>query len=189
MVALFTKLESPVLTNVVMRFDDPAAEVWPQRIPDLYAGEPVMVAVRFSKPSGRVITSAARGGAEWNDVHSVSVTSEEAGIGKLWARMKIEALSDTPEGQAENSDVRRQIIDLALAHHLVTPLTSLVAVDHTPASVPQQACQSRPVPLNLPAGWGGGVDGGSLPGTATPAPLMLLAGAVLLLLALAVRYA
>src|SRR6266508_624137 len=32
--ALFEKLESPVLTNVELRFDDPAVEMWPQRIPD-----------------------------------------------------------------------------------------------------------------------------------------------------------
>jgi Ca-activated chloride channel family protein len=177
MLALFAKLESPVLTNVAIRFDDPAAEVWPQRIPDLYAGEPVIVAVRFSKPSGRVIASATRGGSEWNDVHTVAATAEEAGIGKLWARMKIDALSDSPEAKPE------EIVQIALAHHLVTPLTSLVAVDVTPAGTPVTACETRPVPLNLPAGWGGGEDGGSLPGTATPAPLLLLAGTVLMLMA------
>ena len=46
--------------SYTFRFDDPATEMWPQRIPDLYAGEPVIVAVRFSKPSGRVIASASR---------------------------------------------------------------------------------------------------------------------------------
>ena len=177
MTSLFTKLESPVLTNVAVRFDDPAAEMWPQRIPDLYAGEPVVVAVRFSKPAGRVIASASHGSKEWSDVHAVGVTSEEAGIGKLWARMKIEALSDANE---PNGD---EITGIALEHHLVTPFTSLVAVDITPAGTPVQTCETRPVPLNLPAGWGGGVDGSSLPGTATPAPLLMLMGAVLLCLA------
>src|SRR5262249_13073072 len=110
MTSLFTKLESPVLTNVAVRLDDPAAEMWPQRIPDLYAGEPLIVAVRFSKPSGRVIASGTHGTKEWNDVHSVSVTSEEAGIGKLWARMKIEALGDA------NEPNRDEITGIALEH-------------------------------------------------------------------------
>ena len=175
MTALFEKLESPVLTNVELRFDDPAVEMWPQRIPDLYAGEPVVVAVKFSKPAGRVIASGKRAGEEWNDVHNMQVTAEESGIGRLWARRKIEALADS-EG-----DVRRQIIDLALAHHLVSQYTSLVAVDHTPSGVPQQTCEARPVPATLPAGWGG-IDG-SLPGTATPAPLYMLIGIVLLAVA------
>jgi Ca-activated chloride channel homolog len=172
MTRLFEKLESPVLTNVELRFDDPAIEMWPQRIPDLYAGEPVVVAVKFSKPVGRVIASAKRGGEEWNDVHNMQVASEESGIGRLWARRKIEALTDA-EG-----DARQQVVELALAHHLVSQYTSLVAVDHTPSGVPLQNCETRPVPVNLPAGWGG-VDG-SLPGTATPAPMYMLIGALLM---------
>ena len=179
MSALFEKLESPVLTNVELRFDDPAVEMWPQRIPDLYAGEPVVVAVKFSKPAGRVIASAKRATEDWNDVHALQVTSEESGIGRLWARRKIEALSDS------ETDVRPQIVELALSHHLVSQYTSLVAVDQTPGV--QQTCETRTVPVNLPAGWGG-LDG-SLPGTASPAPLHLLIGILLLAAAaiLAVR--
>jgi Ca-activated chloride channel homolog len=178
MTTLFEKLESPVLTNVELRFDDPAVEMWPQRIPDLYAGEPVVVAVKFSKPVGRVIASAKRGGEEWNDVHNMQVASEESGIGRLWARRKIEALTDG-EG-----DVKQQVVELALAHHLVSQYTSLVAVDHTPSSVPLQNCDTRAVPVNLPQGWGG-VDG-SLPGTATPAQMYMLIGIVLLAIAAAI---
>ncbi|MGZ8853270.1 MAG: marine proteobacterial sortase target protein [Thermoanaerobaculia bacterium] len=177
MTALFEKLESPVLTNVEVRFDDPAAEVWPQRVPDLYAGEPVVVAVKFASPSGRVILSGKSGGQEWNEVHSVAATGVDSGIGRLWGRMKIEALTDEP-----SDGTRQKIIDLGLEHHLVTQFTSLVAVDVTPASsVSQRACETRAVPVNLPAGWGG--MEGSLPQTATPAPLLLIAGALLMIVA------
>jgi len=175
MSALFEKLESPVLTNVELHFDDPAVEMWPQRIPDLYAGEPVVVAVKFSQPGGRVIASAKRGTEEWNDVHAMQVTSEESGIGRLWARRKIEALSDS------QTDVRSQIVELALAHHLVSQYTSLVAVDHTPTGIAPEACATHNVPVNLPAGWGG-IDG-SMPGTASPAPLEMVIGIVLLAIA------
>ncbi|HEY3054004.1 MAG TPA: marine proteobacterial sortase target protein [Thermoanaerobaculia bacterium] len=167
MTALFEKLESPVLTNVEVRFDDPAAEMWPTRVPDLYAGEPVVVAVKFS--GGRIIVSAG----DWHDVRTVSSTSEESGVGKLWARMKIEALSDE-----QSSDARPKIVALGLEHHLVTRFTSLVAVDITPSTVAAHACETRAVPVNLPSGWGG-IEG-SLPMTATPAPLLLLTGALLI---------
>ena len=181
MTSLFEKLESPVLTNVVLRFDDPTAEVWPQRVPDLYAGEPVVVAARVSRPDGRVIVSGFVGKEEWHDVHALSVNGEEAGVGRLWARRKIEALNDSMEAAAENSDVKQQIIDLALAHHLVTQFTSLVAVDVTPSGVPAEKCETRAVPVNLPAGWGG--MEGSLPATATPAPLFITIGALLIAMA------
>lgn len=173
MTALFEKLESPVLTNVELHFDDPRAEAWPQRIPDLYSGEPVVVAVKLSGGARRkLIATGNRGSEKWNEVQILQSSNEESGIGRLWARRKVEALLDS------GTEVRQQVIDLALEHHLVTQYTSLVAVDHTPTGVPQQACESRPVPVNLPVGWGG-IDG-SLPGTASPAPLYIAIGIVLL---------
>ena len=175
MTALFEKLESPVLTNVELHLDDPRAEMWPQRIPDLYVGEPVVVAVRFSSPTGRVTASGKLGDHQWNDVQSLQVTGNESGVGKLWARRKIEALTDT------GGDVHQQIVELGLDHHLVTEFTSLVAVDHTPSGAPQQTCETRAVPVNLPLGWGG-IEG-SLPTTATPAPLEMLIGIVLVAIA------
>ena len=181
MTALFEKLESPVMTNVEVRFDDPAAEAWPQRVPDLYSGEPLVVAVKLSNMNGRVIVSGTRGSEEWNGVHSlrpavaVQVSGDDAdsGIGRLWARRKIESLTDEQE-----------ITNVALEHHIVSQFTSLVAVDKTPAAELKN-CETRAVPVNLPAGWGG--TDGSLPSTATPAPLLLLIGLLLLSLSVAVR--
>jgi Ca-activated chloride channel family protein len=174
MTALFEKLESPVLTNVEIHFDDPSAEVWPQRIPDLYAGEPVIVAVKLSAAGGRVTLSGKAGGQVWSEEQSVATTAVDSGIGKLWARMKIESLTDEP-----SEDTRQKVIDLGLAHHLVTQFTSLVAVDVTPAVGAAHGCETRPIPVNLPAGWGAGA--GALPKTATPAPILMLAGALLLI--------
>jgi Ca-activated chloride channel family protein len=181
MTTLFEKLERPVLRDVEVRFDDPAAEAWPARIPDLYAGEPLVVAVRLSQPTGRLIASGKAGEETWNAVHALSAGGENGGIGKLWARRKIDGLTDAMTTATEPSSFREEIIDLALTHRLVTSYTSLVAVDVTPAGTAVAACETRPVPLNLPAGWGG-IDG-SLPSGATPAPLLLLAGALFLSIA------
>ena len=43
---LARKLESPVLTGLEVEWDDPTAETWPQRLGDLYAGEPLVVTAR-----------------------------------------------------------------------------------------------------------------------------------------------
>ncbi|HEX7192872.1 MAG TPA: marine proteobacterial sortase target protein [Thermoanaerobaculia bacterium] len=184
MSALFEKLENPVLSNVTLHLDDPAAEMWPQRVPDLYSGEPIVVTVKSAKRGGRVITTATMGKEEWNDTHVLTSGSENSGIAKLWARQKIEALLDRDGAIAENSADRQQVLDLALANHLVTPLTSLVAVDHTPTGIDPATCNTTAVPVNLPVGWGG-IDG-SLPQTGTHGPLMIVIGALLLLLAVAV---
>jgi Ca-activated chloride channel family protein len=178
MTALFAKLESPVMTNVELRFDDPTAEAWPQRVPDLYAGEPLVVAVKLANLNGRVIVSGTRGTEEWHHVHSAaesfaSPDATDRGIGRLWARRKMESLSD-----------ELAITNLALEHHLVSQFTSLVAVDKTPAAELKN-CETLEVPVNLPKGWGG-IDG-SLPSTATPAPLLLLIGFLLLSISIVVR--
>jgi Ca-activated chloride channel family protein len=185
---LFEKLENPVLSNVTLHLDDPAAEMWPQRVPDLYSGEPIVVTVKTAKHGGRVIATATMGKTEWNDTHVINTLNggggEDSGIAKLWARQKIEALLDRDGALAENSADRQQVLDLALANHLVTPLTSLVAVDHTPTGIDPATCNTTAIPVNLPAGWGG-IEG-TLPQTATPGPLWIAIGALLLLLAVAV---
>src|SRR4029453_18014002 len=45
---LLRKLESPGVTDVEVAWKD-GVEMWPERVPDLYAGEPVGVAARVSR--------------------------------------------------------------------------------------------------------------------------------------------
>ena len=46
---LFKALESPVLTDIEVRWPAAATvEAWPQRVPDLYAGEPVVLSARMT---------------------------------------------------------------------------------------------------------------------------------------------
>ncbi len=175
MTSLFTKLESPVLTNVAVRVDDETAEVWPARVPDLYAGEPVILVARMSRRGGRAVVTGSVGTRPWSDAQSLGAGSVDSGIDKLWARQKIESLMDSLVA-AENSDVKHEVIELALAHHLVSQFTSLVAVDVTPAGVPAEPCQTQRLPVNLPEGAEN--EDGSLPSTATPAPLFLLLGSL-----------
>jgi len=180
---LFRKLENPVLTDLRIDWDDATVEAWPAKIPDLYAGEPLVVTMRTpagaAKPLGRLVADGFSA--------SISASAEEtqSGIARLWARQKIDALRDSLFTGADATAVRDEIITLALAHHLVTEHTSLVAVDTTPAGVDAKSCTSELVPINLPEGWGG-IEG-SLPQTATDAPLSMLIGVALLLAALAAR--
>ena len=80
--------------------------------------------------------------------------AEGQGLSKLWARRKIadaEVARTLRKLKPEEAD--GVILKLALDHHLVSRLTSLVAVDKTP-SRPEGAKLTRAdVPLNLPAGW------------------------------------
>jgi len=79
---------------------------------------------------------------------------EGRGLSKLWARRKIadaEVARTLRQITPEEADGR--ILALALDHHLVTRLTSLVAVDQTPSRSDGARLTRAEIPLNLPAGW------------------------------------
>jgi Ca-activated chloride channel family protein len=103
------------------------------------------------------------------------------GIAKLWARRKIDTITDSLIEGVEPQAVRDAVVALGLEHHLVTQYTSLVAVDVTPTS-PARGGDTRNVPVNAPHG-----SLVALPRTATPATLHALISLLLLVAALTLR--
>ena len=181
MTALFRKLESPALTDIAV--DWPAgADVWPRIVPDLYAGEPVIVAAQFTTNAlgGNIALSGRRAGTMWGALLPAASLGNEPGVGVLWARAKIDALMDAGRKGAPEEGIRAAVLDVALTHHLVSKFTSLVAVDLTPTRPAGIVASKTALPGNIPEGLTG-FD--QLPRTATPAPLLLLAGALMLALA------
>jgi Ca-activated chloride channel family protein len=181
---LFAKLESPVLTGLEVTWSDPGAEAWPARVPDLYRGEPIVVAARLpgggtAVGGGSVEIRGTRGGVPWRATERLDGGDGRPGVARLWARRKIAALMGQEVGGAPPDQVdpiRAQVVRVALAHHLVSKYTSLVAVDVTPAAPAGTIPRTRELPVNLPAGWSSGEVVGGLPQTATPAPLLRLLG-------------
>ncbi len=172
---LFARLESPVLTDVEVLWGD-AVEMWPERVPDLYLGEPVVVTARVPRFVGDVVVRGRRGRVPWEVRVPLAPGPPERGIGVLWARSKIAALMNSLATGAEPDAVRGAVLAVALEHHLVSKYTSLVAVDVTPSRPEREALRRSAVPSNRPAGWSAGV----LPRTATPAPLLRLLGMLML---------
>ena len=131
---LLKKLERPVLTGI--RFDQSGwsgLETYPPQITDLYEGEPVLLAFKTrSVPHEGTLVGQA-GTQSWSLPVSFKQVSPRSGISVNWARQKISALMDETYKGEEEGPIRTTIIDVALAHHLVSKYTSLVAVDVTPA--------------------------------------------------------
>ncbi|HEY0664049.1 MAG TPA: marine proteobacterial sortase target protein, partial [Thiobacillaceae bacterium] len=185
MTSLFRKLETPVLTSIELHWPDGVqAEVYPRRIPDLYAGEPVVVAAKLSRRHGAVELRGVQAGQGFRVSLPLAGGRSGDGIGVLWARHKIEDLMDSLHEGANEDGVRAGVTTVALEHHLVSKYTSLVAVDRTPTRPTDEALASRPVPTNLPSGM---EYAAVFPQTATPAPLWLLGGLLSLLAGWLVR--
>ncbi len=191
MSALFAKLESPVLKGVQVTWPildgDAPVEAWPERIPDLYLGEPIVVSAALSSAGGAVKLNGLNGEARWQANLPLASASRGTGMGVLWAREKIAALTDSlREGKSE-ALVRPAVVEVAMSHHLVSQYTSLVAVDRTPVRRLDDPLKSAALPVNLPDGAEHeaifGTQPGELPRTATDARINFMLGFLLLLVA------
>ncbi|BAT61663.1 vault protein inter-alpha-trypsin [Variibacter gotjawalensis] len=152
--SLFEKLESPAVTNLVAKFTVNGADVTPESLPDLYRGEPLVVAARVGSLSGELVITGTIGDQPWSVTLPLAGAAEGKGLSKVWARRKIddtEVSRTTRTATPEAADAA--ILKLALEHSLVTRLTSLVAIDETPSRPAGTRLTRTEVPLNLPEGW------------------------------------
>ena len=150
---LFSKLESPVLSQIVIDWKGQKAEHWPKYIPDLYLGEPVVIAAKLPKLGADVGIHGWRGGKPWAVDFKLEGGSTHAGIDRLFARRKIDSLNSRLLDGADADAVRAEIVAIGLNHHLVTKHTSLVAVEQVVSRPQDQSLKSSALPTNLPKGW------------------------------------
>jgi len=191
MEALFSKLESPILTDIHIQWPEDCTkgncivESWPQKIPDLYLGEPLLISTKSDSLPKSLIITGEIAGETWSAALKLKGGQKNSGIPTIWARKKIAALMDqmrqnqNTEGD-EAEQLRNGIIETALKHHLVSKYTSLVAVDVTPARIKEALIKSHALPVNLPEGWDHKKVFAQLPATATNAPLAFLNGLLML---------
>jgi Ca-activated chloride channel family protein len=174
--ALFAKLEHPVLSDITVEW--PAelnAETSPGKLPDLYLGEPVVLSAQVQGPIDGMVVVRGRSGEEaWRAEFDLAGARDGRGMGVIWARRQVDALSDSINAGADAEEVRRQIVEIALRHHIVTRHTSLVAVDVTPLRPEGLGLDTEAVPANLPDGHSHDGYFGVLPKTATPGLLHLI---------------
>jgi Ca-activated chloride channel family protein len=151
---LIGKLESPAVTNLTATFSAARADSTPAVLPDLYRGEPLALAVKVSALDGTLEVKGMIGDRPWVVTLPLAQAAEGRGLSKLWARRKIaDAEVARMLRQITPDEADQRILALGLDHHLVTRLTSLVAVDQTPSRPDGARLARADIPLNLPAGW------------------------------------
>lgn len=190
--ALFEQLSNPMATHLSV--DWPAgAEVWPARVPDLYQGEPLLVAVKFGEHmSGHALKIQGRSGnREWvrelqlpGALDPQTLKSSD-GVASFWARKKIAGLLDEKHRGKADPWVRERVLPLALKHSLMSPYTSFVAVEEVVARPPGKGVKSGPLPNTRPQGQT--PQPFAYPNTATTAAANIWLGGFLLLVALFFR--
>jgi len=131
--AFEARIGRPYLTDLSLRFDGLAvADVYPRRLPDVYADRPVVVHGRYDAGGdGRVVLSGRIAGEPFEQV--IEVTLPEAGearpeLASVWAGTRIrDAL--TAMALSPNASLAQRVEDLGVEHGMLTPYTTFVAVD------------------------------------------------------------
>ncbi|MET3855479.1 marine proteobacterial sortase target protein [Rhizobium sp. OAE497] len=166
---LFAKLQNPAMTDIAATFDGvQASDITPNPMPDLYTGEPVVLTAELptDKPSGKLQISGKTGAQPWRVEMDIANAADGKGLSKLWARRKIDDLEARSYERQDPAALDKDVETIAMAHHLVSRVTSLVAVDVTPSRPDGQPVSSTKLPLNLPDGW----DFDKVMGEPAPAP-------------------
>ncbi len=137
--AFLERIDRPVMEQIELNLREAGLEeVYPRIVPDLYAGEPLLLSAKLG-PSDR--TGALKMGGYTRDgwrsttISLVDSVPRDSGIALRWARSRVDGLMDSLHAGADPRAVRAEVVDLALGFHLVTRYTSLVAVEEMPTAL------------------------------------------------------
>ncbi|WP_182869204.1 VIT domain-containing protein [Rhodopirellula sp. JC639] len=127
----------------------------PARLPDLYAGKPLVVLGRYETPaSGTVRLQGNVLGQAVEMKLELELPPQEVAhdsIGPIWARQRIRQIWNRDVGH-ETPQGREEITALGLKHQLMTQYTSFIAVEKELSETSQGALISESVPVMMPEG-------------------------------------
>ena len=158
MTDLFGKIENPVITDLELILPKGfEAEVYPNPLPDLYAGDPLSIAIRGKNASGIAKVIGKIGNQKWVARVTLDQGSDQIGIAKLWAREKISNLErnriSLSPNASQKAHIDSELLQTALNYGLVSRLTSLVAVDITPSRPQGINFDTSKLKVAIPNGW------------------------------------
>ena len=178
---LFDKLEHPVLANITLQtVAGKDIEFYPNPIPDLYRGEPLLIAVK-AEGAVELQLGGLINGRQWQQTVTTENGAGRPGIASLWARKKIRTVMDSRAQGAEETEIRAKVLSTALKHHLLSKYTSLVAVEQQVSRPAEEELQTTTMKTLPPAGTPVNTLFAGRAKTATASPLHIFLGLCLLL--------
>ncbi len=125
----------PILCDINLEWKGgKVADVYPSIIPDLYFGQVLYIAGRFySDGNVTAILKSRTGEGDFIQEFPVELPEKDEEypvIETIWARKRIDSLLDRQrEYPQEKASIRDEIIGIAMKYNLMSPFTSLVAVE------------------------------------------------------------
>ncbi|HEX4264998.1 MAG TPA: VIT domain-containing protein [Verrucomicrobiae bacterium] len=148
--SFFSKIKEPVLTDPELKFtgDIRVTKLYPRPLPDLFRGEQLIVAGRYSGHGNSAVVIEGKVNGQTRqfseDLKFSGESSENDFIPKLWATRRVGYLLDEIRLHGESAELRDEVTELARKYGIVTPYTAyLIAEDEAQRRVPI-AMQSLP---------------------------------------------
>ncbi len=176
----FRKVDQPALTEVELELGSGVYDVYPKRLPDLFAGGQVVVFGRYKQAGDRTVLLRGKlGKREIVYEHNTNFSDKDkAGyLPRLWAFRKVAYLLDEIRLHGENKELVDEVVKLATRYAIVTPYTAGLVVEESemagrrdmPADARLRRARAR---FQGPAKResGGKRLGGLIPPPATPSP-------------------
>ena len=158
MEAIHRQIGTPLLTGLALEpegFTIEPDSLVPERLPDLFAGAPVLVLGRFQgQPAGRLAVRArAAAGLAWCQTLEGNPRDNPA-IASAWARGQVRKLEDRYVVAAEDlGALERQIVALSLRFGVLCRFTAYVAIDHAETANEGGKLHRITQPVESPQGW------------------------------------
>jgi Ca-activated chloride channel family protein len=158
------RIATPVVTELGIAGDGLAIEpgsLTPSRLPDLFAGAPVVIAGRYRgrAPSRASVFVTGRtldaSGLREPVVARENVTGAEAtALASVWARGRIRDLEDRYATGGGGSDLEREIVSISKRYSVLSRFTAFLAVDRREIVNPGGGLRTVTQPVEMPDGWG-----------------------------------
>jgi TonB family protein len=155
------RIRNPLLTDVSIDWNGlPVADVYPQKIKDLFSAKPVVVHGRYTRGmTGTIRLRGKVGGQDFVREIPVNLPEAEAQndvLATLWARQKIDDLmfanwDAASEETRVTPQLKAAVTKIGLDYRLLTEFTSFVAVEEKIVNYRGKPRKVR-VPVYAPAG-------------------------------------
>ena len=141
---LVTKVQRPVLADLVLaRTPVEITEVYPERLPDLFAGEELVIFGRYVTPNrdleGELVISGHRNTRTESyeaDVEFAEHTNASDFIPRLWASRKLGYLTQSVRLHGPNEELIDEIRETAMRYGLLSDYTSYLVQEPEEVSAP-----------------------------------------------------
>jgi len=133
----FEKINRPVLADCRLNIEGVTiTEIYPAKLPDLFAGSEVIVVGRYEGSSEVTATLSGRQGTTFKQfVFATEFRGQHGRYGflpKLWAGRRIGYLLEDMRRHGENDEVIEEVVGLSKRYGIITPYTAFLAAPEEP---------------------------------------------------------